>query len=104
MSQKSPLKKVLPVLSRIKFQRNSSGLGEFLRSASVAAAIRSKAEETAANARRSGANVVTESGTTDRAVARVTVKDRRARLSVTRDGLLFRDALEAGLEIKRYFS
>lgn len=77
------------------------GIGRLLKSDGVASAVHDLAEQVAANVRgaRPEADVVVDDYVTDRAASSVTVREPQARGWVVRDGLLIRQAAQAGLEV-----
>lgn len=83
------------------FRLDHAGLAEVLKSGPFVELVAGKASEiaTAVSAQQPDAEVVTDSYTTDRAAASVTVKDPRAATWQARDGLLTRSAAAAGLEV-----
>lgn len=89
-------------MSSFKLDRlDHGGIAETLKSAPVAAAVRTLAEQVAGSVRsqKPGVDVVVDSYTTDRAAASVTIRDVRARGWQVRDGVLTRAASGAGLEV-----
>lgn len=85
----------------LKFdKRDSAGIASILKGGEFASMVRDAAERIAANARgQTGADVVVDSYTTDRAAASVTIRDPRGVLLQVRDGVLTRAAAAAGLEV-----
>lgn len=88
-------------MTTLKFDKlDHGGVAEVLKSGAFAEMVRSAAERIAANARgQTGADVVVDSYTTDRAAASVTIRNVRARLWQVRDGALTRAASAAGFEV-----
>lgn len=78
------------------------GLAAVLKSAEVRALVDDVAAKVGADVRAAhpDADVVVESGTSDRARASVTIRDARGRLWQVRDGVLTRAAVAAGVEVK----
>lgn len=93
-------------MARPKFKRDSKGIEQILKSAKVAKAIHSKAEQVrSATVTSLGFDardgVVVDDYTTDRAASSVTIRDPRALAAQATTGVLTKSATAAGLEIGR---
>lgn len=80
---------------------DSPGIASVLKSDGVRAAVHALADRIASTVRqqKSGADVVVDDYTTDRAASSVTIRDSRGRIWQVRDGVLTRAAAGAGLEV-----
>lgn len=88
-------------MARMRFHLDRRGIRQVLNSAPVRALVNEAAQDVASRTRAaSGMDVVVDGGTTDRAVARVVVKDGKARAAQARSGILTRSATAAGLEVR----
>jgi hypothetical protein len=91
-----------------RFQLDTRGVREVLKSPEVAAMVNGVAHRIANNARGRlpdpSATVVVRAYTTDRDAASVTVQDVRAMAWQAREGILTRAAGEAGVEVRAWGS
>lgn len=86
-----------------KFELDTVGMGNILRSAGVTSMVNAAAQQIAAGAAARaprGADVVVEPYVTDRAAARVIVKHRNAVGFESKNGMLIPAARAAGAEVR----
>jgi predicted transcriptional regulator len=87
-----------------RFQRNSKGFEEILKSPPVAKAVHDLAEAIAADVSNqvdADQGVVVDDYQTDRAASSITIRDAAGKLWEARDGVLTRAASRQGLEVHR---